>query len=184
MRYIILSIIDPACQGPLHPAQLDLWRRLDYHDLELTYTEVHVNMPYEYLDHQADLGIRGIGKTPQEAFSEGAQAMLAAMANVDLVDPTTEFVQRCSAPDAPTLFVEWLNELLYQREVNDMLFASAQVTHMENSETEWVLEGIAKGEPLDLDCHEIYTEVKAATYAGLDYRKERDLWIVQCVIDL
>jgi SHS2 domain-containing protein len=141
-------------------------------------------MPYEYLDHQADLGIRGMGATPQEAFSQGAQAMLTAMANVDFVHPTTEFVQHCAAPDLPTLFVEWLNELLYQREVNDVLFASAQVTHMSESDTGWVLDGVAKGAPLDLEHHEIYTEVKAATYAGLDCHKEGDLWIVQCVIDL
>jgi tRNA nucleotidyltransferase (CCA-adding enzyme) len=93
-------------------------------------------------------------------------------------------VQQCTAPDIPSLFVEWLNELLYQREVNHVLFASARVLHMGQVKGNWMLEGLAKGEPLDLARHEIYTEVKAATYSGLDYRKEGDLWIVQCVIDL
>jgi SHS2 domain-containing protein len=141
-------------------------------------------MPYEYLDHQADLGIRGIGMTPQEALSEGAQAMLAAMANTETVQRKQQFKQHCSAPDIPSLFVEWLNELLYQREVNDALFASARVVRLEQRACVWHLEGIAEGEPLDRDRHEVHTEVKAATYAGLAYRIQDNRHIVQCVVDL
>jgi SHS2 domain-containing protein len=141
-------------------------------------------MRYEYLDHQADLGIRGIGNTPEQALSAGAQAMLAAMANVDQIDPIDRFFQSCAAPDIPSLFVEWLNELLYQREINNVLFASATVTHLGQAGGRWTLEGLAEGEPLDLERHEIYTEVKAATYSGLDYRRQGHLWIIQCIVDL
>ena len=141
-------------------------------------------MSYEYLDHQADLGIRGIGATPEEALSQGAQAMLAAIADVDAVREQQQFVQHCLAPDIPALFVEWLNELLYQREVNGMLFASAHVTCLIHDEHGWQLEGIAKGEPLDPERHEIHTEIKAATYSGLAYRHQGSQYIVQCVVDL
>ena len=141
-------------------------------------------MPYEYLDHQADLGIRGIGTTPEEALSQGAQAMLAAIADVNAVQEQQQFAQRCSAPDIPSLFVEWLNELLYQREVNDVLFASAHVTCMTHDERGWQLQGVAKGEPLDPERHEIHTEIKAATYSGLAYRHQGSQYVVQCVVDL
>lgn len=141
-------------------------------------------MPYEYLDHQADLGIRGIGATPEEALSQGAQAMLAAMADVNRVACTHQQTQHCAAPDIASLFVEWLNELLYQREVHGLLFASAQVVRLGQVAEGWVLEGTACGEPLDRERHEIYTEVKAATYSGLNYRREGDRFIVQCVVDL
>jgi SHS2 domain-containing protein len=141
-------------------------------------------MPYEYLDHQADLGIRGIGATPEEALSEGAQAMLAAIADVHAVQEQQQFVQHCSAPDIPSLFVEWLNELLYQREVNGVLFASARVVRLTQDKLGWHLEAVAKGEGLDPDRHEIYTEVKAATYSGLAYHSQGSQHIVQCVVDL
>lgn len=147
-------------------------------------------MPYEYLDHQADLGIRGMGKTPEEALSEGAQAMLAAMADLETVDCTQQWTQHCTAPDIASLFVEWLNELLYQREVHQALFASArvlwlsQVVELGHNESSWTLEGLACGEPLDTSRHAVHTEVKAATYSGLDYRQEGDQYIVQCVVDL
>lgn len=141
-------------------------------------------MPYQYLDHQADLGIRGIGATIEHALSQGACAMLAAMANTDEIRPLHTWTQRCTAPDIPSLFVEWLNELLYQRQMNDALFASARVTRLIQGKTEWVLEGEAWGEPLDMDRHEMYTEIKAATYAGLDYHFQAGQHVIQCIVDL
>ncbi len=141
-------------------------------------------MPYNYLEHTADLGIQGIGATPQEAFEEGAQAMLAAMANVAKVKCKQSYPLQCTAPDIPSLFVEWLNEILYQREVNDALFGSAQVTRLERSDVEWTLEGVACGEPLDLERHETYIEVKAATYSGLEYVPREHKYTIQCVLDV
>jgi tRNA nucleotidyltransferase (CCA-adding enzyme) len=141
-------------------------------------------MPYEYLDHQADLGIRGIGSTPQEALSQGAQAMLAAMANVKKIKCEQQFTQHCTAPDIPSLFVAWLNELLYQREANSLLFASARVTRLKESDQGWTLKGVAYGEPLDIERHEIHTEIKAATYFGLDYCTQVGRYVIQCVVDL
>lgn len=141
-------------------------------------------MPYQYLDHQADLGIRGIGATPEEAFSEGARGMLAAMADLETIRPEREWTIHCTAPDLASLFVEWLNELLYQREVHGALFASAQVTGLKETASGWELKGIARGEPLDRARHAIHTEVKAATYSGLDYRHDGEHYIVQCIVDL
>jgi len=141
-------------------------------------------MPYEYLDHQADLGIRGTGSSPEEAMSEAAQAMLAAMADTSLVREEQAFAQRCTARDIPALFVEWLNELLYQRQVGGVLFARARVTRLTSGGEEWTLEGTAWGEPLDPERHDLYTEVKAATYYGLDYRLENGRYSIQCVLDV
>jgi SHS2 domain-containing protein len=141
-------------------------------------------MPYEYLDHTADLGIRGIGKTLEQAFSEGALAMLAAMANLDRVQSSRSFPIRCASSDVPFLFVEWLNEILYQREVNDVLLAKARATRIERTEDGWALEGTAYGEPLDRERHETYSEVKAATFSGLAYRREGESHVIQCILDV
>jgi SHS2 domain-containing protein len=141
-------------------------------------------VPFEYLDHQADLGIRGTGSSPEEAMSEAAQAMLSAMADTSLVREVQVFAQRCTAQDVPALFVEWLNELLYQRQVAGVLFARAWVTRLAPGGEGWSLEGTAWGEPLDPLRHELHTEVKAATYYGLDYRMENGRYAIQCVLDV
>lgn len=141
-------------------------------------------MPYEYLDHEADVGLRGIGATPEEALAEGARAMLHVMVNPETVTPTTEIPVRCQAGDLESLFVALLNELLYLREVNDTTLVDFRVTRLEETGDGWALEGVAAGEPLEPNKHELLTEVKAATYFGLKYYTEGDRHVVQCVVDV
>ena len=141
-------------------------------------------MPYQYLDHTADLGIRGIGSTLEQAFEQGAQAMLDAIADTHSLEAGHTCRVTCSAPDIPALFCEWLNELLYQAEIHRILWKRAQVTQLQQTGVEWTLDGVALGEPLDLDRHVLHTEVKAATYAGLAYRQTGESHILECILDL
>ena len=73
---------------------------------------------------------------------------------------------------------------MYQAEIHRALWQSAHVTHLERTGAEWTLRGTARGEPLDLARHTLYTEVKAATYAGLSYRQQAGQHILECVLDL
>jgi len=141
-------------------------------------------MPYEYLDHEADIGVRGIGATAEEALAEGARAMLHVMVNPRTVTPATEIPVRCQADDLESLFVTLLNELLYLREVKATTLVDLCVTRLEEIDSGWMLEGITSGEPLDPDKHEFLTEVKAATYFGLKYYMEGDRHVFQCVVDV
>ena len=141
-------------------------------------------MPYEYLDHEADVGVRGIGATREEALAEGARAMLHVMVNPETVTPTTEIPVCCQAGDVESLFVALLNELLYLREVKATTLVDLSVTRLAQTDDGWMLEGAAVGEPLDPDKHELLTEVKAATYFGLKYYTEGDQHMIQCVVDV
>ncbi|MBC7252180.1 MAG: archease [Anaerolineae bacterium] len=141
-------------------------------------------MPYEYLDHEADMGIRASGATLQEAIAEGARAMFGIMTDINQVERSIEVPIRCQAEDPAALFVECLNELLFQSDVRHLLFADFQVTRLIHTDTGYQLEGVARGEPLDAGKHELWTEVKAATYAGLRYEVENERHILQCVVDV
>jgi len=141
-------------------------------------------MPYEYLDHEADIGIRGIGDSLAEAFAEGAQAMFSIMADLETVVLQESVTIHCEAPDAETLFVEFLNELLFQREMRDLLLSRCQVKELQQGAGGWYLDALAWGEPLDPDHHEVLTEVKAATYSGLKIFCQNGQYVVQCVVDV
>jgi len=133
---------------------------------------------YEYFEHQADVGIIGIGKTLEEAFVEGAKAMFQVMCEIKEVEAKEEIKIEVDASDKETLFVEWLNALLAQKDIKDMLFSDFEVKIEGNT-----LKGVAKGEAMDLDKHEVKTEVKAATYSQLKIVKDND-YKVQCVVDV
>ncbi|MGC1120116.1 MAG: archease [Candidatus Methanofastidiosia archaeon] len=137
---------------------------------------------FELLDHEADVGIRSWGKTVEEAFENGARAMFSVMVNLDGVTPQKEIKVEAAADDYESLFVEWLNELLAQRDITEMIFSEFTV-HIKRNEG-LHLSGTARGEYLNQEKHEIKTEVKAATYFGLKSGKKDGLHFMQCVLDI
>ncbi|MEA3345070.1 MAG: archease, partial [Chloroflexota bacterium] len=102
-------------------------------------------MSYEYLDHEADIGIRGIGNSMAEAFAEGARAMFGIMAELEGVKARESVAVHCEAPDAEILFVEFLNELLFQRGIHDLLLSTCQVNELQQGTEGWSLDALAWG---------------------------------------
>jgi len=141
-------------------------------------------MAYEYLDHEADVGIRASGGTLEEAIAEGARAMFGVMTDINRVGRREEVPIHCQADDPAALFVECLNEILFQRDVRHLLFADFQVTRLIHTDAGYELEGIAYGEILDAAKHDLWTEVKAATYSGLRYEIGDGKHTLQCVLDV
>jgi SHS2 domain-containing protein len=137
---------------------------------------------FELLDHEADIGIRGWGSTINEAFENGAKAMFSVMVNLRKVELKEEIKVHVKADDLDSLFIEWLNELLAQRDILEMVFSDFKVEIKKNREV--FLAGEARGEHLDQKKHEIRTEVKAATYFGLKSGEESGLQYIQCVLDI
>ncbi len=124
-------------------------------------------MPYEYLDHEADIGILSTGDTLEETFEEGAKAMFDVMVDLDTVEGHQQVEIAVEATDVAALFVEWLNELLAQSDIKGMFFSNFCVEQIESLEGIYRLRGIAFGEVRDPNKHNIKTEVKGATYYGL-----------------
>ncbi len=138
-------------------------------------------MDYETFDHEADIGIRGYGKSVEEAFENAAKAMFSVMVDRSKVKPVTKFEIKAEAPDLEALLVEWLNQLLAIADLEGFLFSEFKV---EISEDGTRLTGYAAGEPLDKKKHEVRVEVKGATYSMLEVGKEDGRYKAQCVVDV
>jgi SHS2 domain-containing protein len=140
-------------------------------------------MPFEILEHEADAGVRGIGRTIEEAFSEGARGMFSLMVELERVSPKEEIELTCRADSLETLFVAWLGELLLKRDLTGMVFSKFAVQISREGDG-YHLRGRAWGEPLNPEKHGAKVEVKAATYAGLKLERAGEEYRVQCVVDL
>lgn len=134
---------------------------------------------YELFEHKADIGIRGFGKTLEQAFVNAAKAMFSVMINLKKVELKHEIEIECSADNEEELLVEWLNALLAEMSIKNMAFADFEVKIEDNK-----LSGKAMGEELDQQKHEAKTEVKAATYSELKIKKVDGKYMVQCVVDV
>jgi len=139
-------------------------------------------MDYELLDHEADMGIRGYGNTIEEAFENGAKAMFSIMIDLRRVKPEKNLKIKCEAPGIEALFVEWLNELLTKKDIEEMSFSRFKVKIYKDSI--YKLEGTASGEKFDQKKHKPKIEVKAATYSGLKTGKKDEKIFIQCIVDV
>ncbi|OGM02724.1 hypothetical protein A3K72_02230 [Candidatus Woesearchaeota archaeon RBG_13_36_6] len=141
-------------------------------------------MGYKYLDHEADIGIAAWGTSLKSAFTDGAKAMFNVMVNIEKIKPNKRVEIECSALDIPGLFVEWLNELLTQKDLNDLFFSEFEIEYINEEPGGYSLKGFAIGEDIDVNKHEIKTEVKGATYSGLKYGIKEGKHYIQCVLDI
>lgn len=126
------------------------------------------------------MGVRGIGKSKEEAFEQAAIAMSAVItdpANISTVE-TVEIA--CAAPDDELLLVDWLNALIYEMATRKWLFSRFEV-HIQNH----VLTARAWGQPMDTGKHQLAVEIKGATYTALAVEHRDDgAWVAQCVVDV
>lgn len=135
---------------------------------------------WEHFPHQADMGVRGIGPTKEDAFTYAAMAMTAVITDLSLVDPSQPVSISCEAPDDELLLVDWLNKLVYEMATRKMLFSRFAVRFNGHA-----LQATAWGEPVDIARHQPAVEVKGATYTALSVRQDlQGRWIAQCVVDV
>jgi tRNA nucleotidyltransferase (CCA-adding enzyme) len=135
---------------------------------------------WEHFAHDADLGVRGHGRTLAEAFEQAALALAAAVVDPRAVAATASIDIACEAPNEELLLVDWLNAVIYEMTTRNLCFASFSV------ETDGTrLRAQARGEPLDPAKHELGVEAKGATYTALRVAREADgMWLAQCIVDV
>lgn len=134
---------------------------------------------WEHFHHQADIGVRGIGASREEAFEEAALALTAVMTEPREIASRESVDILCDAPDDEFLLVDWLNSIIYEMATRGMLFSRFEV-YIENH----LLRARLWGEKVDQVRHQPAVEVKGATYTMLSVRKEDDYWIAQTVVDV
>jgi protein archease len=133
---------------------------------------------WEHFPHDADVGVRGFGATPAEAFEQAALALTAVVTHAR-VESSVAVEVTCEASDLELLFVEWLNTIIYEMAVRNMLFARFAVT-IEGLR----LHGKLWGEPVDVARHAPACEPKGATYTALHVARESDGWSAACIVDV
>lgn len=137
--------------------------------------------PYwEHFDHAADIGIRGVAPTLEQAFEQAAVAVTAVVTDPDSVAASNAVAIHCEAEDLEFLFLDWLNDLIYRMAVQDLLFGRFEVSIKDGR-----LSATAYGETVDRKKHRPAVEIKGATLTELRvYKNPEAMWIAQCVVDV
>jgi len=135
---------------------------------------------WEHLEHGADIGVRGYGSDPAEAFTQAALSMSSVVTDLDKIDLSDSVAVECNAPELDLLLVDWLNEIVYQMATRNMLFGRFDVQIVDHQ-----LQAQLFGEKVDQGKHQPAVEIKGATFTDLKvYRSSDGEWVAQCIIDV
>jgi len=135
---------------------------------------------FEILDHTADIGLIVYGENLKALFENAGKAFFHLITDLRKVKPRAERKIKIQGESLDRLMVDWLSELLYLHDVENLLFKEFKV----ESVGEEGLKAIAKGEPFQEGVHAIKTEVKAVTYHRIEVRQEKGRWRAQVIFDL
>ncbi len=137
-------------------------------------------MPYEIIDHTADLGLHVMAADPSDLFATAARGLFDIM-----VPPATLRARRTlsltvAGADWPDLLVNWLRELLYLWSGKGLLVASVQIHDI-------AADRIAADVAVDLydpARHEIGIEIKAVTYHQAAVERQPAGWEARIIFDV
>jgi tRNA nucleotidyltransferase (CCA-adding enzyme) len=140
----------------------------------------HQEGGWELFAHDADIGVRGFGKSRDKAFEEAAYALSAAITDLSSIKSQQTIDIVCTAINDELLLSEWLNAVVYEMATRDMLFCRYSVQIHDHG-----LIGKAWGEEIDVERHQPAAEVKGATMTELHVARDSDgYWLAQCVVDV
>ena len=138
---------------------------------------------FELFEHRADVGVRGVGKSKEEAFVECAKAMFSVMVDLEKVRAKGKDSLEVEAQNLEELLVAFLNHLLYLHDVRGKAYNRFSL-YITNDSGKWLLKGEAFGEKIDAKRHGIKSDVKAASFHQLRVAEENGRWVAQCVVDV
>lgn len=135
---------------------------------------------WEHFPHVADIGVRGLGGSKEEAFVQAAIGLTAVVTDPAGVRPESCVELAAEGGDDDLLLLGWLDAIIYAMATRRMLFGAFDVAFTAHG-----VEGRAWGEPVEVARHQPVVEVKAATFAELCVRRLPDgEWLAQCVVDV
>jgi len=140
-----------------------------------------VGKDFEVINHTADVGVVAYGANLSQAFANAARALFSLITEPESVEETLSREIELRAPDEESLLVEWLNELIYLFDTENILFKRFEVSELGGGR----LRARGYGEKVNRSRHQLKTGIKAATYHMLSVSQdEDDVYRVKVIFDI
>ena len=140
-------------------------------------------IPFEYLEHTADIKYRAYGKSPEEMLANAAAALFKAMIDLATIEVKETWKVELEASNLEQLAYDWLCEMVFLFETESAVFATFMIKLQQNGSGSCGLHGEIGGERIDLKRHAFENEVKAITLHEFQVKKN-DMWCLQVVLDV
>jgi len=137
-------------------------------------------MPYELIDHTADIGIHVTGGNIKDLFETAARAMYEQIVDMDQLKGSHTRKFQVSGIDRADLLINFLRELLSAWTIDNLLVKQIYINEIDNNHL-----------TADITCdtyipktHEILMDIKAVTYHGISVDRTDDGWQATIIFDV
>ena len=130
-----------------------------------------------------DAIIEAYGSTLDEAFENSAKGLVNTMFNIKEITPDQEAEIIAKGHDIESLLYDWLEKVMLRILIDNIVLSDFKVKISE-SNGNYFLKGIVKGEVLDLQKHHYKVEIKAVTYHEMEIKQKGNIITARFLLDL
>jgi SHS2 domain-containing protein len=135
---------------------------------------------FREIEHTADLGIEVDADDLPALFASAGEALFALIAESASIEERESITVSAAADGPEELLHAWLCELLAQFNIKGFVAKRCEVRSITNER----VDGMIKGEKLDLARHGFRTEIKGVTYHDFRVWQENGRWHARVIFDV
>src|SRR3989344_5108824 len=138
---------------------------------------------YKFFDHTADVLFEAYGKDLNELFTSAALALQAIQVNQKTVSPKQKKTFTLENTAVDMLLFDFLQELVYLKDAEEMLFSKFKVTFKQTKAT-YQVSASCWGEKISLKKHTLNVDAKAITLHQFEVKQVKNNWIARVIVDI
>ncbi len=135
---------------------------------------------FREIEHTADLGIEVSAADLPSLFACAGEAMFGLIVDLSGIGLADELAIAATGDGPEELLHAWLCELLAQFNVGGFVAKSCDVSQVTSDR----VDGVIRGEKLDLARHGFRTEIKGVTYHDFKVWHENGQWHARVIFDV
>jgi len=139
-----------------------------------------VRVPFEIIEHPADVGFIAYGQTFAELLANAALAMCSLACELDAIEERERREISVTGADQESLLFAWLAEILAIADAEQLFFRRVEVSEAGADRAR----GVAHGEKFDKARHRAGTYIKAVTYHQLRVEQTAEGWRARVFLDV
>lgn len=137
-------------------------------------------MPYQTIDHTADIGIAVQADNVQTLFTEAARALSELIFGQRAFAATETVTIAVKGSDWPDLMINWLRELLFLWNGENRIMGPVAIRKIEP----FTLKATVAVDNTPCDPHDIFNEIKAVTYHAIEAEQKDGGWQARIIFDI
>ena len=144
-------------------------------------------MSYKFLEDIAiaDVAFEADGKTIESMFEQAGLALENTMVKeLETVETKDKRKITAEGKDLETLLHSFLEELVYIKDAELLLFSEFSGTKIAEKNGKWFMETTGFGEPLNQKKHELLVDVKAVSWHRFSVSKVRGGFKATVILDI